>query len=159
SVDIDGPGADKLSVSGNSAGRIFDVSGGTSVTISGLTLTGGLATDGAGILNARTLTLSGDVLSGNIAQGGAGRGPFGDGSGRGGAVENQMGATLDVSQSTFTGNEALGSPGGGNAFGGGIYNEAGTVTIEQSTLAGNQAVASDGGSVGVAVTLPGGSSA
>src|SRR5262249_694317 len=86
SVDIDGPGADKLSASGNGAGRIFDVSGGTSVTISGLTLTGGLATDGAGILNAGTLTLSGDVLSGNIAQGVAGGGLFGDGSGRGGAV-------------------------------------------------------------------------
>src|SRR5262249_3718716 len=51
SLEIDGPGADKLTISGNSASRIFDISGGATVTISGLTITRGLATDGAGILN------------------------------------------------------------------------------------------------------------
>ena len=67
SLDIDGPGADKLTISGNAASRIFDVSGGATVTISGLTITQGLATDGAGILNGGNLTLSQDVLSSNTA--------------------------------------------------------------------------------------------
>ena len=43
--------------------------------------------------------------------------------------------------------------------GGGIHNDAGTLTIDQSVFTANQAVAGDGGSVGVAVTLPGGISA
>src|SRR5262249_13690214 len=46
SLVIDGPGAGQLAISGNAASRIFDVSGAATVTISGLTLTGGLATDG-----------------------------------------------------------------------------------------------------------------
>jgi hypothetical protein len=159
SLGIDGPGADRLTISGNAASRIFAIDGGAAVTLSGLTLTQGLATDGAGILNGGNLTLTHDALSGNVAQGLAGDGLFGDGGGRGGGVENQAGATLDVADSTFTDNQARGGAGGGNAFGGGIYNEAGTVTIDQSVFTGNQAEAADGGTVGVAVTLPGGATA
>src|SRR5207244_7311426 len=51
SLNIDGLGADKLTISGNAASRIFDIGSGATVTISDLTLTSGLATDGAGILN------------------------------------------------------------------------------------------------------------
>src|SRR5262249_44565998 len=51
------------------------------------------------------------------------------------------------------------APCSSNAFGGGIYNEAGTVSIDSSSLTGNQAVATNGGAVGVAATLPGGVSA
>jgi hypothetical protein len=152
-VDVEGPGADKLTISGNAAGRIFDIGSGATVTIAGLTLTGGMSSDGAAILNGGSLTLSHDVLSGNVAQGIAGGGLFGDGIGRGGGVENQAGATLDVSQSTFTGNQALGSPNGGNAFGGGIYNQTGTVTIDSSTFTANQALGAKGGSGGVPVNL------
>jgi hypothetical protein len=159
SLDIERPGAGELTISGNAAGRIFDVPSGTDLTIAGLTLTGGLAADGGAVLNAGDLTLARDVLAGNVAQGVAGGGLFADGGGRGGGGENEAGATLDVSQSSFTGNEALGGPSGGNAFGGGIYNEAGTVTIDSSTFTGNQAVAGNGGSAGVTVTLPGGVSA
>src|SRR5262245_24965368 len=147
SLTIAGPGANNLSISGNAASRIFDVSGGLTVTISGLTLKGGLATDGAAILSAGNLTLSNDVLSANMAQGIAGGGLFGDGGGRGGGVENQVGATLVVSQCTFTGNQAVGGPDGGNAFGGAIYNEAGTVSIDSSTFINNQALAANGGMV------------
>jgi hypothetical protein len=159
SVDIDGLGANNLTISGNAAGRIFDISSGTDVTISGLTLTDGLATDGAGILNGGDLTLSKDVLLGNVAQGIAGGGLFGDGGGRGGGVENQTGAVLDGVQSIFKDNQALGGSNGGNAFGGGIYNEAGTVALNQSAFTGNQSVGGNGGSVGVVANLPGGSSA
>ena len=48
-------------------------------------------------------------------QGVAGGGLFGDGAGRGGGVENEAGAILTVSQSTFTGDLAQGGTGGGNA--------------------------------------------
>jgi hypothetical protein len=129
------------------------------VTISGLTLTGGRATDGAAILNAGDLTLSKDVIFGNVAQGIAGGGLFGDGGGRGGGIENQAGAILDVLQSLLKDNQALGGPQGSNAFGGGIDNEAGTITLDHSVLTGNQATAGNGGSAGAAATLPGGISA
>src|SRR5262249_25628759 len=62
-------------------------------------------------------------------------------------------------RSTFTGDLALGGTGGGNAFGGAIDDEAGTVTIDHSTFTSDQAVAASGGAVSVAVTLPGGLSA
>ncbi len=159
SVTIDGPGASELAISGNAASRLFEIGSGAKVTISGLTLTDGVATDGAAVLNAGNLTLTQDVLSADVAQGVAGGGLFGDGAGRGGGVENEAGATLTVSKSTFTGDLALGGTGGGNAFGGAIDNEAGTVTIDHSTFTGDQAVAADGGAVSVAVTLPGGLSA
>ncbi len=159
SVNINGPEASQLTISGNAVSRIFDIGSGTSVTISGLTLTDGLAADGGGILNAGNLTLCQDTLTGNVAQGSATGGLFGDNGGRGGGVENQAGATLHVQQILFTDNQALGGTNGGNAFGGGIYNEAGSVTIDQGTLNGNQAVAANGGTAGVEVTLPGGSSA
>jgi hypothetical protein len=55
---------------------------GANVTISGLTLTDGLATDGAAVLNAGNLTLSQDLLSADVAQGVAGGGLFGDGAAR-----------------------------------------------------------------------------
>ena len=39
SVTINGPGADKMSVSGNNASRVFEIAAGLNVTISGLTIT------------------------------------------------------------------------------------------------------------------------
>src|SRR5262249_20794571 len=73
SVDIEGPGADKLAVSGNDKFRVFDiVNQGLTVTIAGLTIEDGLATGGGGggILNVgSTLNLSNDVLSNNTALG------------------------------------------------------------------------------------------
>jgi hypothetical protein len=146
SVQINGPGSNALNISGNSASRILDIAAGAITTISGLTLSHGSATDGAGILNAGTLTLSQDVLTANVAQGIAGGGLFTTGIGRGGAVNNQSGATLNVVKSTITGNQAYGAPTniGENGYGGGIYN-AGTASVSQSVLTGNEAIGSPGG--------------
>src|SRR5262249_43305552 len=47
-LDIEGLGADQLTVSGNHASRIFNISGGVTVTIAGLTITDGLAVGGPG---------------------------------------------------------------------------------------------------------------
>jgi hypothetical protein len=136
-LDIEGPGADQLTVSGNDASRIFDISEGVTATIAGLTLTGGRATDGAGILNAGDLTLVNDAVIGNVAQGITA-------GGRGGGIENQAGAALDISQSLFKDNQALGGPNAPSAFGGGIDNEAGAVILDHSVFTGNQAVGANG---------------
>jgi len=70
-LTIDGPGADRLAVSGNGQSRVFRISGGLTVAIDGLTITDGRAVgDGGGILNTgSTLTLDRVVLSNNRGDG------------------------------------------------------------------------------------------
>ena len=122
SVTIDGPGADRLSVSGNYASRVFEIDAGLNVTISGLTITNGFAPDqGGGILNdGSNLTLSGDDLTQNVAlESAAANGALG------GGLASQDGA-LTITGCLITGNQA--SVGRrralaetvGEAFGGGI---------------------------------------
>ena len=141
SLDIEGPGAGLLTVSGNQtsrvfdvsnhASRVFDISAGATVTIAGVWITAGLAngsspvlaSTGGGILNFGSLTLSGDVLSNNQAVGNASSGK----AGVGGGVANLARATLAISGSAFTGNQAIGADhsngfGAGNAQGGAIFN-------------------------------------
>src|SRR5262245_23357122 len=95
SLDIEGPGADKLAISANHASRILGLSGGVTVTIAGLTLTEGMVIgdDGGGaIVNAgSSLTLSNDVLSNNAVLSDM------SGTAQGGAIANVAGATLTVS--------------------------------------------------------------
>src|SRR5262245_23573787 len=126
-LTIDGPGADRLTVSGNHASRVFDISANTTVTIAGMTMIDGLAngsspvlaSTGGAILNYGNLTLSSDVLSHNQAVGDAGTSPTGRvGTGLGGGVANLGTATLTISNSVFTGNQALGADGSnGNGAG------------------------------------------
>src|SRR5262249_3700951 len=95
-LNIEGPGPNKLTVSGNHASRVFDISGGVVVTIAGLTIAHGLAlaagteaAQGGGAVQnvASGLTLANDVLSDNQALGA----PDNIGA-RGGAVFNGFGA-------------------------------------------------------------------
>ncbi|MEG4214283.1 Calx-beta domain-containing protein [Microcoleus sp. Pol14C6] len=62
------------------------------------------------------------------------------GGGRGGGIHNREGGTVKVTNSTLSGNTATGprSGFGYGAFGGGIYNDNGTVEVTNSTLSGNQ---------------------
>src|SRR5262249_21220699 len=73
-LKINGPGADKLTVSGSNLSRVFKVEAGEAVSISGLTIAAGNAgTDnGGGIDNFGTLTVSDSVFSGNAAFAGGG---------------------------------------------------------------------------------------
>jgi hypothetical protein len=150
SVAINGPGANKLSVSGNNASRVFEINGGPldptiDVTISGLTITHGYAPDdGGGIkndvanlttLSGANLTLSADNLTQNVAYESsltvpadelAATLPTGDPvagpSGFGGGVES-LGGALTITACQITGNRALGGAGAsrfGEALGGGI---------------------------------------
>src|SRR5262245_32414326 len=68
-VKINGPGADKLTVSGNHTSRVFQVEAGETVSISGLTIAGGNAGsgNGGGIDNFGALTVSNVAFSGNAA--------------------------------------------------------------------------------------------
>src|SRR4051794_31313540 len=73
SLDIEGPGANKLTVSGNNTSRVFDIQGGATATIAGLTIANGRVVDdaGGGIENeaGATLNLVSDVVANNTAYG------------------------------------------------------------------------------------------
>ena len=140
SVNIAGPGAGTITVSGNNNGSnpVFDIapsSGTPDVTISGLTITGGDATtNGGGILAAgslRSLTLTGDTITGNQVT----LGPTSAGGG-GGVYLN--GPALIVTNSTIDGNTVTltGSASNGSG-GGGIYSNGGAVTISGSDVSHN----------------------
>ena len=88
-LDIEGPGASQLTISGNSASRVFDVSSGATVTIAGLTIANGEAVTGGGIDNAGNLVLNHSTLSNNQAVGGLG----------GGGILNEAGADLTLNHS------------------------------------------------------------
>jgi hypothetical protein len=96
SLDIEGPGPNKLKISGNDDSRVFAILSGT-VTIAGLTITHGLADKdspdvpslGGGILNSGDLTLSEVVVSDSLAIGDHSANPYdatGPGLAAGGGV-------------------------------------------------------------------------
>ncbi|MGO9914062.1 MAG: choice-of-anchor Q domain-containing protein [Isosphaeraceae bacterium] len=129
-LTINGPGAGIVTVSGNQAGGVFVVPSGATVALSGITITGGSATDGGGVDNSGTLSVTNATISGNSAVNGAG-------------IDNEAGGILTVQSSTFTGNTAT-------SDGGGIAN-SGTATLTNTTLAANSAA--QGGGIFNAGTL------
>src|SRR5262245_39643828 len=148
SLRIRGPGADQLTISGNNAGRVFDLTGsGANVTITGLTIADGLAAQGGGIENAASnLTLADDVLSNNQAIGSAGN------DANGGGVFNGGTACLRVLDSVFANDVAKGGDGlsgsnAGTAYGGAVFNQ-GIASLSGSTLSGNEAIGGDSTGVG-----------
>ncbi|HEX5955788.1 MAG TPA: choice-of-anchor Q domain-containing protein [Solirubrobacterales bacterium] len=144
SLEIQGPDAGVITVSGNNASRIFyinpDTNGnpGDPVRISGLTLTDGNAgADGGGALYATLtrVTLYDLVITGSEADT------------HGGAVLARN-TSLNVLNSSMSGNRAGGD-------GGAIYrdeNNFGTETINTSTFSNNQA-GGDGGGIALYDTL------
>ncbi len=152
-LTIQGPGAGQLAISGGGHSQVFSIDPVSNVTISGLTITGGVAANGGGIQNNGTLTLSDCTVQGNSAFGGSGGGIANTGSlsvlastisgnstqlAPGGGLANT--GTATISQSTVSGNTTS------SAAGGGIAN-AGTMTIVDSTLSGNTALGSAGGGI------------
>jgi hypothetical protein len=123
SLTITGPGAGTLTVSGNNTSIVFNVAiGGFTVAISGLTISGGNGSNGAGIFNGATMTLTDSVVSNNAAVG------------FGGGIFNFFSLTLN--NSTVSGNSA--------ATGAGIYSEGG-LTVTNSVVSGNIATGNGGG--------------
>jgi fibronectin-binding autotransporter adhesin len=124
---ISGPGANLLTVSGNNASGVFYLTSGSAATLSGLTITGGHASDGGGVFNdGGTLTLNNVTVSGNSA-------------GVGGGVDNSVVGTLSLTDCTINGNSA------GLAGGLGNY---GTATLTNCTVTGNSAGSGDSGGLG-----------
>ena len=151
-------------VNGNSDSRVFQIDAGATVSISGVTITGGRAAfgmtgspattshtggsggaggDGGGIYNLGMLLLSGDTISGNFAGTGGIGGPGiivpgqtvrGGPGGTGG--RGGQGAAGDPDHPT-------GGEGGLGGGGGGIYGTR-PVTVTHSTIHANNA--GDGGS-------------
>ncbi len=157
-INISGPGANVLTVSGDNKYQVFNIDGQTA-NLSGLTIANGNASTGTGggggIFSgtATALTVSNSIFSGNTAE--IGGGIYSDGvaltvsnsafignsaSGssssyaEGGGL-NAAGGPSTVSNSTFSGNTASGSFG---STGGGIFN-GGTLTVSNSTFSGNTA--------------------
>ena len=121
-VAIHGPGQALLTIDANQQSRIFHVDDGDNgqvdVTISGLTMTGGMSTaSGGAIFSRENLLVTDSTVSGNHS------------GGSGGGIHNDSG-TATVTRSTISSNYAYG-------FGGGIYNNLGTATVTSSLISDN----------------------
>jgi hypothetical protein len=136
-VDIAGPGAGRIIVSGDHRFRVFDINPGVTATITGLTIAGGRVTndDGGGIRNAGTLHLSETVLTGNSV---VLFGITGWNLGGGGIYNSGPSANLLITDSTINVNSVMFVD--SNMYqcgGGGIYNFEGELTVANSMIAGN----------------------
>jgi CSLREA domain-containing protein len=151
-MTINGPGARLLTVSRNTTDRIriFTITAGATVNISGLRVSEGYTADGTdnppavsggGIYNSGTLNLTGvNVVNNHAGVGFPGQFGFGTFGGDGGGILNALGATLTLLNCTVRNNE---TGRGGNGLsgragsGGGIHN-SGTLIIINSTIAANR---------------------
>jgi hypothetical protein len=166
-VNIVGPGANNLTISGTKNSRIVVNQG--SLSLYGLTLANGNAgayTDGTGgfggaIFNSGTLAVNSVAFTGNSAGNGASK--------QGGAIyQSGNGTILDVTDSSFTNNYAASGSaiyngssapisvsystfsGNASSSGGAIYNNSnGMLSIADSTFAGNIAGGKDGAGSGI----------
>ncbi|MGO9468832.1 MAG: choice-of-anchor Q domain-containing protein [Isosphaeraceae bacterium] len=132
SVQILGPGANNLVVSGSGLYQVFNINSGSSVTIAGLTISDGMVSnnDGGGIENAGALTLTDCTVANNAATGSVVNEPTG------GGIYNS--GTVTATRCTIANNSAV-------LDGGGIDND-GTVILANCTIAGNQ-TSGDGGGI------------
>jgi len=133
-MTIQGPGANILTVRRDKGGdyRIFTITAGQTVTISGLTISNGAAllgldphNSGGGILNQGTLSFTNSTVSGNSAHA------------CGGGICNWGSATANVINSTVTRNYS-------DNRGGGIGNR-GTLTVQNTTVSDNSSLFYGGG--------------
>jgi fibronectin-binding autotransporter adhesin len=162
SLNLTGPGARNVTISGNSASRIFNFSGTSSIasTISGLTIrngsiTGGTATSaaGGGIYNQQSLTVTDCEFVGNAVTGGVGLfGGHNGALGQGGAIFSS--GPLTLTNCTFASNIATGGNGtasqgrtpggaGGAAQGAALYN-ASSANLTNCTFYVNGAFGGNG---------------
>lgn len=168
-LDIIGPGADLLTVSGNNASRIIANTANAVTTLSGIRFTEG---NGVGAANngrggalynvGGNLTLDRVIVTGNTSKLGGGginnagssvptvpgtltinESLFSDNTSAlsGGAIQNFSPSVLTIRNSAFVGNTADSENGGGAAQ----FN--GSVTVSNSTFSGNAAPNGSGGAI------------
>ena len=111
-LNIQGPGANNLTISGNNASRVFEITGSANVTISRLTVANGL-------VSGTTTSDDGFTYVG------------------GGGILVDFGAQLTMLQDAITANHALGVV-GSEALGGGLMN-LGTASLVGCDFTNNQA--------------------
>ena len=134
-VSIHGPGSSSVTVNANATPsdkfRVFEISAtANDVSITGLTLTGGMVDDGGGGIlfrSADTLTLVDTVVTGNQAS-------------SGGGIYSEYEGSIVLQSSTVSGNTAE------SATGGGIHAVDGDVSLTDSTISGNYSY-SDGAGI------------
>lgn len=136
SLTITGRGADLLTIDANGASRVFNIDDGTSgfatVTISGLTITGGkVLDDGGGIRNRENLTIDRCHITGNSAD-------------DGGGIANIF-ATFAIIDSTISHNSSSSALDGGGGIFSHSENLPNTSTIRNSTISSNTAITKGGG--------------
>jgi len=128
-LNIQGPTAVPLTVSGNHTNRVLFVTSNSTVTISSLTIANAsTAADGGGIYVyfGCALTLSNCAVVANLS------------GGNGGGLANNGSFAAD--NCTFSGNQAL-------LNGGAIYTYAGPVVLRNCTVVSNTAVSGTGGGI------------
>ncbi len=162
SLTINGPGADKLTIDGNNASRIFSINGavafihnlrftggngagaantgragaiynnGGTATYTNLVITGNTAANGGGTNHANTATTTyiNCVISGNSA------------TGAGGGMQNFGGSTLTMINSTVSLNTS-----NSTLTGGGAIQANGTLSFTNTTFSGNRAMGGSGGAI------------
>jgi hypothetical protein len=147
SVNINGPGANKLIVEGlgdeRFAFRVFNVTASGTVSFSGLTIANGFTSSGqygAAIqnVNGGTVNITNCILSNNQSHVGSDQY-----NGGGGAIFNASSGTVNVTNCTLRSNRA--DTYGFSAFGGGIWNKTGTIHVSNSTFDHNQSSFYGGG--------------
>jgi hypothetical protein len=141
-LTIQGPGASRLSISGNHTSRVFFINQGVTTTLEGMTIRDGDGSDGGGggIYNSYgTLTITNCTISDNKSNDGGGIVSWGMLTVTNSTIsDNRAGyyggilssGTLTVINSAISDNTAT------SGFGGGI-DYVGTLTISNSTVAGN----------------------
>ncbi|HEX5704275.1 MAG TPA: Ig-like domain-containing protein [Pyrinomonadaceae bacterium] len=118
-ANIRNSSGESITVSGGGTSGVFDISAGKTVSIIGLSITGGSAANGAGVLNNGTLSIVNSTIFSNTA------------TSDGGGIQNTATATsLTLINTTVSSNNA-------NGFGGGVDVLGGTATIINSTITGN----------------------
>jgi uncharacterized delta-60 repeat protein/RHS repeat-associated protein len=146
-IDVNGPGADLLSVLQTSEGGFLTVSYGSNVQIQGLNVETTEAGGQAVLANNGSLAVVECTISGNASPGITNQGTLNVTSstisnnynsyGAGGGINNL--GTLTITDSTISGNSTVGN-------GGGIYNgEYAVSTVVGSTISGNSAIGKGGG--------------
>ena len=150
-LSIEGPGAELLAFDAGGNSRVFLVRASVSASLSGVTITGGLADQGGGIYNASALTVANSTIAENVADDGGGMYNLGtltvigstisenrgDSRGYGGGIYSS--GMLTITHSTISKNVA--------GYAGGIYNNAGTLTVTGSTISENSTSYRYGGGI------------
>jgi hypothetical protein len=135
-LTINGPGADKLTVSGNHSVLVLNINSGSTATISGLTVADGFNLDQA-TFQASGILIDHSTLNLNNCTVANTRNP----AGRGGIASTA--STVTLTNCTIATNTA--AEGAGIQNGGLVVGDSGTMTIANCTIANNVSIGGNGG--------------